>query len=144
MLNDSWLVPFYYGWHVVVAGVMPQTFIVVRAGLTLQDIKSPSDVLDIRAFITLALLAFLALIPTLKPVQNVLDRLLTRTDNKNKHHWNVAYKNIVFSYLIAAGWIDSRGPISQRVVYEMQLSRDSTSCHQHGGMYSLDLISHAC
>ncbi len=65
---------------------MPQTFIVVRAGLTLQDIKSPSDVLDIRAFITLALLAFLALIPTLKPVQNVLDRLLTRTDKKPKHH----------------------------------------------------------
>jgi uncharacterized membrane protein YdjX (TVP38/TMEM64 family) len=78
-------VPFKTFWIGTFFGVMPQTFIVVRAGLTLQDIKSPSDVLDIRAFITLALLAFLALIPTLKPVQNVLDRLLTRTD-KNKQH----------------------------------------------------------
>jgi hypothetical protein len=58
---------------------MPQTFLAVRAGRTLQDIRSVSDVLNFRVFVFLALLAFVALIPTLKPVQQFLDRILTRT-----------------------------------------------------------------
>jgi hypothetical protein len=58
--------------------VIPQSFIAVKAGLTIQDIESVSDVLDWRALGSLFLLAFLALIPTIKPVQKALDKILNR------------------------------------------------------------------
>lgn len=57
---------------------MPQTAIAVNAGVTLKEIESVSDVLDVKYFLTLALLAFGALVPTLKPVQNFLDSVLNK------------------------------------------------------------------
>jgi uncharacterized membrane protein YdjX (TVP38/TMEM64 family) len=71
-------VPFHIFYIGTFFGVMPQTFLAVRAGRTLHNIKSVSEVLDFRVFVSLALLAFLALIPTLRPVQRVLDRILNR------------------------------------------------------------------
>jgi len=59
-------------------GVMPQTFIAVQAGLTLQELTSPSDVLDIKIFVTLTLLAVLSILPTLQPVKDRLDKLLNK------------------------------------------------------------------
>eukprot|EP01126_Amoeba_proteus_P058218 TRINITY_DN7494_c0_g1_i11.p2 TRINITY_DN7494_c0_g1~~TRINITY_DN7494_c0_g1_i11.p2 ORF type:complete len:122 (-),score=26.50 TRINITY_DN7494_c0_g1_i11:62-427(-) len=59
-------------------GVSAQSFIAVKAGLTLQDIKEVSDILDIKAFASLFGLALLALLPTLKPVQLMLDKVLLR------------------------------------------------------------------
>jgi hypothetical protein len=63
---------------------MPQTAIAVNAGVTLKDIQSVSDVLDVKYFLTLVVLAFGALIPTLKPVQNFLDSLLSRSSKKHE------------------------------------------------------------
>jgi len=59
-------------------GVMPQTFVAVKAGLTLQEISSPSDIINIRTFGSLFLLAFLSLLPTLKPIKERLDSLLNQ------------------------------------------------------------------
>jgi hypothetical protein len=64
---------------------MPQTILVVRAGRTLQEIQSVSDVLDFRVFISLALLAFVVLIPTLKPVQHFLDKVFNRTSSDSHY-----------------------------------------------------------
>jgi hypothetical protein len=51
---------------------MPQTFLCVRAGLTLQQLKSTNDVINFQVLLTLALAAFMPLIPTFKPVQRFL------------------------------------------------------------------------
>lgn len=71
-------IPFHIFFIGTFLGVIPQSFIAVKAGLTIQDIQSVSDVLDIKALGSLFLLAFLALVPTLKPVQAFLDRVLNR------------------------------------------------------------------
>jgi uncharacterized membrane protein YdjX (TVP38/TMEM64 family) len=71
-------IPFHVFFIGTFLGVIPQSFIAVKAGLTIQDIQSVSDVLDIKALGSLFLLAFLALIPTLKPVQNFLNKTLNR------------------------------------------------------------------
>lgn len=71
-------IPFHVFFIGTFIGVMPQSFIAVKAGLTIQDIESVSDVLDIKALGSLFLLAFLALIPTLKPVQNFLNKIMNR------------------------------------------------------------------
>eukprot|EP01112_Ceratiomyxa_fruticulosa_P014216 TRINITY_DN4051_c0_g2_i1.p1 TRINITY_DN4051_c0_g2~~TRINITY_DN4051_c0_g2_i1.p1 ORF type:complete len:283 (+),score=36.06 TRINITY_DN4051_c0_g2_i1:221-1069(+) len=57
-------------------GIMPATFFAVRAGLTLQKMKSPKDVFDTTSIATLAICAVLSILPTLKPVKNFLDELL--------------------------------------------------------------------
>jgi len=75
-------VPVHYFAVDTFFGVMPQTFVAVKAGLTLQQFNSPSDVIDIRMVATLFGLAFLSLLPTLKPVKERLDRILNR---KTKH-----------------------------------------------------------
>lgn len=51
-------------------GVSVQTFIAVKAGLTLYEITDPSEVINYKVLLTLLSLSFLSLIPTLKPVQN--------------------------------------------------------------------------
>jgi len=61
-------------------GVMPQTFVAVKAGLTLQEIRSPSDILDVKLISTLFLLALLSLVPTLEPVRVRLDKLLNKNN----------------------------------------------------------------
>ena len=55
---------------------MPATFLTVRAGLTLQKLQSTSDVIDLKALLSLFALAFIPLLPTLKPVQNLIGKLL--------------------------------------------------------------------
>eukprot|EP01127_Copromyxa_protea_P021551 TRINITY_DN7447_c0_g1_i2.p1 TRINITY_DN7447_c0_g1~~TRINITY_DN7447_c0_g1_i2.p1 ORF type:complete len:209 (+),score=45.01 TRINITY_DN7447_c0_g1_i2:218-844(+) len=71
-------IPFHIFWVGTFIGVSAQTFIAVKAGLTLQDIKEASDILDLKAFATLFGLAFLSILPTFKPVQNFLDKVLLR------------------------------------------------------------------
>jgi len=68
-------VPFHIFWFGTFIGVSAQTTIAVRAGVFIQDIKDPKDILDVRAFATLFGLAFLALLPTFKPVQDFLDKV---------------------------------------------------------------------
>jgi len=63
---------FFFGTFI---GVAPQTFIAVKSGLTLQEITSADQIVDPRAFLTLIILMFLALVPTLKPVQNVMAKI---------------------------------------------------------------------
>jgi len=53
-------------------GVMPATIITVKAGLTLQNLQSTRDVMDLRSIPLLFFLAGLALLPTFKPVQKLL------------------------------------------------------------------------
>jgi len=68
-------VPFHIFWIGTFIGVSAQTFIAVKAGLTLQDIDDPRDILDVRAIATLFGLAFLSLLPTFKPVQDFLNNV---------------------------------------------------------------------
>lgn len=77
-------IPFHIFFIGTFIGVMPQSFIAVKAGLTIQDIQSVSDVLDIKALLSLFALAFLALIPTLKPVQDFLNKILNKDPNSIK------------------------------------------------------------
>jgi len=63
-------------------GIIPATFIAVRAGLTLQELHSLDQILDIRILITLFSLGLLSLLPTWKPFQNMLNNVL----NSNKKH----------------------------------------------------------
>jgi len=74
-------VPFHIFWFGTFIGVAPQTFIAVKAGLTLQEITSAQEIVDWRAFVTLLLLMFLALVPTLKPVQTFANKIL-KTKNE--------------------------------------------------------------
>lgn len=71
-------IPFHIFFIGTFLGVMPQSFVAVKAGLTLQEIESVSDVLNINSFLSLFFLAFVALVPTLKPVQNFLNSVLNR------------------------------------------------------------------
>jgi len=66
---------FFFGTFL---GVSVQTFVAVKAGQTLQDIKEISEIFGTQNFMTLLGLSFLTLIPTLKPVQNFLDKVLLR------------------------------------------------------------------
>jgi len=59
-------------------GVSVQTFVAVKAGQTLQEIKEISEIFGTKNFLTLLGLSFLTLIPTLKPVQDFLDKVLLR------------------------------------------------------------------
>jgi hypothetical protein len=59
-------------------GVMPQTFIAVKAGLTLQGLNSLSEVIDVKVILTFFALGFLSILPTLSPVKTRLDKLLNR------------------------------------------------------------------
>lgn len=71
-------IPFHIFFIGTFIGVMPQSFIAVKAGLTIQDVQSVSDVLDFKALGFLFLLALGALVPTLKPVQAFMNRLMNR------------------------------------------------------------------
>jgi len=57
-------------------GVMPQTFIAVKAGLTLHEMKSVSDAFDITSIATMGLLAGLSLLPSWPPFRQRLDKLI--------------------------------------------------------------------
>jgi len=63
-------VPFHIFWIGTFIGVSAQTTLAVNAGLTIQKINNPSDILDFRYLVTLFGLSFLALLPTFKPVQD--------------------------------------------------------------------------
>lgn len=67
-----------------ISGVLPQSFVAVKAGLTIQELKSASDVFDIRLFVTLFALAFLSILPTLQPVKNVIYRFLNTSSTDIK------------------------------------------------------------
>jgi len=77
-------VPFHIFWFGTFIGVSAQSFIAVKAGLALQEINDPRDILDIRAIATLFGLAFLSLLPTLKPVQDFLNKVLLRSPQMEK------------------------------------------------------------
>jgi uncharacterized membrane protein YdjX (TVP38/TMEM64 family) len=70
---------FFFG---TMIGVSAQTLIAVRAGVTIQDIKDPKEVLNIWTFLSLFGLAFLALLPTLKPVQTFFLNFIRRHDHQ--------------------------------------------------------------
>jgi transmembrane protein 41 len=55
-------------------GILPQTLLAVRAGVTLHDLNHMSEVLDVRYFLSLSLLGLIALVPTFPPVQGRLER----------------------------------------------------------------------
>jgi hypothetical protein len=57
---------------------MPQTFVAVQAGLALQEIKSPSDIINVKLILTLFALGALSILPTLAPVKRQLDKLLNK------------------------------------------------------------------
>ncbi|KAF2073514.1 hypothetical protein CYY_005164 [Polysphondylium violaceum] len=57
-------------------GIMPATFLAVKAGLSIQEIQKPSDIFDLKSILTMALLAILSILPTLDPVKKRLDKLL--------------------------------------------------------------------
>jgi len=60
-------------------GVMPATYFAVKAGVTMQkavDVKGPRDIFDSTAILSLALLAILSVLPTLKPVQKFISKIL--------------------------------------------------------------------
>ncbi|KYQ89921.1 hypothetical protein DLAC_08489 [Tieghemostelium lacteum] len=63
-------------------GIMPATFLAVKAGLSIQEIQQPSDIFDMKSILTMAALSILSILPTLKPVRNQLDLLF----NKQKTH----------------------------------------------------------
>jgi len=77
-------IPFHIFWFGTFIGVSAQSFIAVKAGLTLQDINDPRDILDIRAFATLFGLAFLSLLPTFKPVQDILNKFFLRAPKEKE------------------------------------------------------------
>jgi uncharacterized membrane protein YdjX (TVP38/TMEM64 family) len=68
----------------ILLGVMPQTFVAVKAGLTIQSIQSPSEVIDVKVITSLFILAFLSVLPTLPPVQKFLGKFLTSQNEKMK------------------------------------------------------------
>jgi len=63
-------------------GVMPQTFVAVKAGLTLQELNSPSDVINGKIILNLFGLALLSLLPTWPPVSKRIDLILNRSTKK--------------------------------------------------------------
>jgi len=63
---------------------MPQTFVAVKAGLTLQQFKTPSDVIDLKTIFSLFGLAFLSLLPTWKPFTDRLSLLLNKIRTKQE------------------------------------------------------------
>ncbi|GAM27402.1 hypothetical protein SAMD00019534_105770 [Acytostelium subglobosum LB1] len=60
-------------------GIMPATFLAVKAGLAIQEISKPGDIFDFKSVASMALLAVLSIVPTLDPVRRRLDKLLNRT-----------------------------------------------------------------
>lgn len=61
-------------------GVMPATFFAVRAGKTLHEIRTPSDIFDAKAVLTLAFFAVASVLPTLRPVRAAINRVLNGSD----------------------------------------------------------------
>jgi len=60
-------------------GVMPATYFAVKAGMTMQtavELKGPKDIFDTTAVLSLALLAVVSVLPTLKPVQKLIAKVL--------------------------------------------------------------------
>jgi len=60
-------------------GVMPATYFAVKAGMTMQtavELKGPKDIFDTTAVLSLALLAVVSVLPTLKPVQKLIAKIL--------------------------------------------------------------------
>jgi len=57
-------------------GVMPQTFVAVKAGLTLQEMTSPNEVMNYKLILLLFGLGLASLLPTWEPFRNKLDKLL--------------------------------------------------------------------
>ncbi|KAM9966551.1 hypothetical protein ACTFIR_006771 [Dictyostelium discoideum] len=46
-------------------GIMPATFLAVKAGIQIQNIQNPSDIFDLKSILTMAALALLSILPTL-------------------------------------------------------------------------------
>jgi len=60
-------------------GVMPATYFAVKAGMTMQnavELKGPKDIFDSTAILSLTLLAIVSVLPTLKPVQKMISKIL--------------------------------------------------------------------
>uniref|UniRef100_A0A6B2LGE7 VTT domain-containing protein n=1 Tax=Arcella intermedia TaxID=1963864 RepID=A0A6B2LGE7_9EUKA len=57
-------VPFLVFWVGTFIGVFPQTFIAVNAGLRLQEINDPKEILDYRTFSILLMISLLTILPT--------------------------------------------------------------------------------
>eukprot|EP01102_Stenamoeba_stenopodia_P013461 TRINITY_DN4373_c0_g1_i3.p1 TRINITY_DN4373_c0_g1~~TRINITY_DN4373_c0_g1_i3.p1 ORF type:complete len:182 (-),score=37.37 TRINITY_DN4373_c0_g1_i3:51-596(-) len=71
-------VPYSYFCLATFFGIMPASFIAVKAGLTLQEINSPSDAFNMNVILTMFGLGVITMLPTWKPFQNALDKLFNR------------------------------------------------------------------
>jgi len=69
---------FFFGTFV---GVSYQSYILVQAGQTLNDLKSFGDVTTWQNALSLTVFAVLMLLPTLTPVQNLFKRLTATKQN---------------------------------------------------------------
>jgi len=82
LASPAFSVPFKTFWWGTFIGIAPQTFIAVKAGITIQDIAHPSDVFHLKSIIILFILATLSLLPTLKPVQLFLEKVMNKSSDK--------------------------------------------------------------
>ncbi|EFA75884.1 hypothetical protein PPL_10456 [Heterostelium album PN500] len=62
-------------------GIMPATFLAVKAGLAIQEISKPGDIFDAKSIASMGLLAILSILPTLEPVRRRLDQIINRNNN---------------------------------------------------------------
>ncbi|EGC32247.1 hypothetical protein DICPUDRAFT_81895 [Dictyostelium purpureum] len=65
-------------------GIMPATFLAVKAGISIQNISKPTDIFDLKSILSMGILATLSILPTLQPVRNRLDKLLNRKKDEPK------------------------------------------------------------
>jgi uncharacterized membrane protein YdjX (TVP38/TMEM64 family) len=70
-------VPFKLFFFGTLLGVMPGTFILVKAGVTIQKLKSASDVVNANSVASLFALALLALLPTWGPAQRLFQKAIS-------------------------------------------------------------------
>lgn len=70
---DVPLVPFALSTFL---GIIPATILFVNGGRELSNVESPSDIVGWKTILFLFLFAFVALLPTWKPFQNFLNKLL--------------------------------------------------------------------
>ncbi|PRP75346.1 hypothetical protein PROFUN_05657 [Planoprotostelium fungivorum] len=63
-------------------GVMPQTFVAVRAGITLHQITSTGELFDWKIFVMLIVLSLVAVLPTLSPFKRLVAKYLDKKDKE--------------------------------------------------------------
>eukprot|EP01098_Paradermamoeba_levis_P003903 TRINITY_DN1724_c0_g1_i1.p1 TRINITY_DN1724_c0_g1~~TRINITY_DN1724_c0_g1_i1.p1 ORF type:complete len:308 (-),score=75.73 TRINITY_DN1724_c0_g1_i1:114-1037(-) len=70
-------------------GIMPPTFLTVKAGLTLHTLNSTTDYIDITSILTLVFFAALSLLPTYKPFQDFLNKIFFGSEKRKNSDPNL-------------------------------------------------------